>query len=199
MQQRCSHCNTACLSEPSQTSQLCSTPHIQAFRALTIHHISMVSRASRGHVAHRSGCRLWHADVLEWLWFLNSYPEVIYRTMYGDKDTFRLAFHLAGKADMFSQASSLTLTHVMVPLCFDAVHYHTIPYHTVPYHTIPYHTIPYHTIPYHTIPYHTVPYHTTAANIGRSAGDGRPSCHVILCPYRESQHEQGSLPLTLQL
>lgn len=53
-----------------------------------------------------SGCggrRLWHADVLEWVWFLNSYPEVMYRTMYGDKDTFRIAFHLAGKAEMFSQ------------------------------------------------------------------------------------------------
>lgn len=48
-------------------------------------------------------CRLWHADVLEWVWFLNSYPEVMYRTMYGDKDTFRIAFHLAGKAEMFSQ------------------------------------------------------------------------------------------------
>jgi len=49
------------------------------------------------------GRRLWHADVLEWVWFLNSYPEVMYRTMYGDKDTFRIAFHLAGKAEMFSQ------------------------------------------------------------------------------------------------
>ena len=53
------------------------------------------------------GCRLWHADVLEWVWFLNSYPEVMYRTMYGDKDTFRIAFHLAGKAEMFSQVCKL--------------------------------------------------------------------------------------------
>lgn len=49
-------------------------------------------------------CRNWHADVLEWLWFLNSHPDVTYKSMYGDKDTFRLAFHLAGKASEFWQA-----------------------------------------------------------------------------------------------
>ena len=49
--------------------------------------------------------RLWHADVLEWVWFLNSHPEVMYRSMYGDKDTFRLAFHLAGKPEAFAQVA----------------------------------------------------------------------------------------------
>ena len=44
-----------------------------------------------------------HADVLEWLWFVNSHAEVVYRLMYGDKDTFRLAFALAGKSDYFEQ------------------------------------------------------------------------------------------------
>ena len=44
-----------------------------------------------------------HADALEWLWFVNSHAEVVYRLMYGDKDTFRLAFALAGKSDYFEQ------------------------------------------------------------------------------------------------
>ncbi len=48
-------------------------------------------------------CRLWHADVLEWVWFLNSHPEAVYGTMYGDKDTFPLAFHLARKGDIYNQ------------------------------------------------------------------------------------------------
>ena len=49
-------------------------------------------------------CRSEHADVLEWLWFLNAHPETVYKLMYGDKDTFRLAFHLAGKAAAYQQA-----------------------------------------------------------------------------------------------
>ena len=51
----------------------------------------------------RAGGRNWHADVLEWLWLVNSHPDVTYRSMYGDKDTFRLAFHLAGKAAAYWQ------------------------------------------------------------------------------------------------
>ncbi|CAL5224336.1 g7008 [Coccomyxa viridis] len=47
--------------------------------------------------------RLWHADVLEWVWFLNSHPEAIYGTMYGDKDTFPLSFYLARKGDIYNQ------------------------------------------------------------------------------------------------
>ena len=48
-------------------------------------------------------CRNLHADALEWLWFVNSHSEVIYKLMYGDKDTFRLAFALAGKSNFFEQ------------------------------------------------------------------------------------------------
>ena len=48
-------------------------------------------------------CRLWHADVLEWVWFLNSHPEAVYGTMYGDKDTFPLSFYLARKGDIYNQ------------------------------------------------------------------------------------------------
>ena len=34
---------------------------------------------------------------------MNSHSEVIYKLMYGDKDTFRLAFALAGKSNFFEQ------------------------------------------------------------------------------------------------
>ena len=53
---------------------------------------------------HARFARSEHADVLEWLWLLNSHPETVYKLMYGDKDTFRLAFHLAGKAGAYQQA-----------------------------------------------------------------------------------------------
>ncbi|KAK9814131.1 hypothetical protein WJX72_001060 [[Myrmecia] bisecta] len=46
-----------------------------------------------------------HFDVLEWLWFLNSHQNVTYKLMYGDKDTFRLAFNLAGKKRDFKQVT----------------------------------------------------------------------------------------------
>lgn len=45
--------------------------------------------------------RVRHADVLEWLWFLNSHRKPVFDWMWGDKDTYRLAFALAGKADSF--------------------------------------------------------------------------------------------------
>lgn len=51
-----------------------------------------------------------HADALEWLWFVNSHSEVIYKLMYGDKDTFRLAFTLAGKSGYFEQVGGLPMT-----------------------------------------------------------------------------------------
>ncbi len=56
----------------------------------------------------------WHADVLEWLWFLNAHPGVTYKNMYGDKDTFRLAFSLAGKASAFWQARTLSPALVLL-------------------------------------------------------------------------------------
>jgi hypothetical protein len=40
-----------------------------------------------------------HADVLEWAWLLNGpNRETVYKAMHGDKDTWRLAFDLAGKS-----------------------------------------------------------------------------------------------------
>lgn len=51
-------------------------------------------------------CRVRHADVLEWLWFLNSHRKPVFDWMWGDKDTYRLAFALADKADSFQLVHS---------------------------------------------------------------------------------------------
>ncbi|KAI8468862.1 MAG: mannosyltransferase putative-domain-containing protein [Monoraphidium minutum] len=48
-----------------------------------------------------------HADVIEWIWFLNSHKDVIYKLMNGDKDTYRLAFLLAGKSRDFYSVPEL--------------------------------------------------------------------------------------------
>ena len=45
-----------------------------------------------------------HADVLEWLLFLNTHEEFTYRYAYGDKDSYRAAFQLAGKTKDYFQA-----------------------------------------------------------------------------------------------
>ncbi|KAL3146379.1 hypothetical protein ABBQ32_003064 [Trebouxia sp. C0010 RCD-2024] len=50
--------------------------------------------------------RVRHADVLEFIWMLNSHPEVTYNWMHGDKDTYRLAFHLANKSAHFAQVTA---------------------------------------------------------------------------------------------
>ncbi|KAG2484566.1 hypothetical protein HYH03_016612 [Edaphochlamys debaryana] len=43
------------------------------------------------------------AVVLEWIWYVNSHRDFTYRMMHGDKDTYKLAFYLAGKLDQFNQ------------------------------------------------------------------------------------------------
>ena len=48
-----------------------------------------------------------HDDVLEWIMFLNLHADMLYSIIWGDKDTYRLAFHLAGKARGFSQVQEL--------------------------------------------------------------------------------------------
>ena len=50
-----------------------------------------------------------HADVLEFVWLLNSHPEVTYTWMHGDKDTYRLGFHLANKSADFAQVCCATM------------------------------------------------------------------------------------------
>ena len=59
-------------------------------------------------------CRVRHSDVLEWLWFLNSHQRLVSDWMWGDKDTFRLAFALAGKDADFWQVLVLTCWNTTV-------------------------------------------------------------------------------------
>ena len=47
--------------------------------------------------------RIKNADVLEWIWFLNSHQSWQYRYQHGDKDTYRIAFELSRKLDRFQQ------------------------------------------------------------------------------------------------
>ena len=42
--------------------------------------------------------------MLEFIWFLNSHSDFMYKMMHGDKDTYRLAFMMAGKGADFQQA-----------------------------------------------------------------------------------------------
>ena len=58
-------------------------------------------------------CRQKHDDVLEWIMFLNLHADMLYSIIWGDKDTYRLAFHLAGKSSGFSQVpGALTIYSV---------------------------------------------------------------------------------------
>ena len=57
----------------------------------------------------RGACRVRHADVLEWLWFLNSHRKPVYEWVWGDKDTYHIAFALAGKASNFQQVRAQTV------------------------------------------------------------------------------------------
>eukprot|EP00877_Chromochloris_zofingiensis_P003033 jgi/Chrzof1/12730/Cz07g05150.t1 len=41
--------------------------------------------------------------MIDWLWFLNSHKSTVYRNLHGDKDTFLVAFSLAGKPNEFQQ------------------------------------------------------------------------------------------------
>ena len=48
-------------------------------------------------------CRRQHADILEWLLYLNLHSHILYHRMHGDSSTFQIAFMLAGKGQMFNQ------------------------------------------------------------------------------------------------
>ena len=48
-------------------------------------------------------CRQRHADVLEWLWFLQTHAEHLEGNMHGDKDMNQLAFALANKSEEYTQ------------------------------------------------------------------------------------------------
>jgi hypothetical protein len=44
-----------------------------------------------------------HGDVAEWALWINSFGDTVYRAIWGDKDTYALAFGVAGKAHVFNQ------------------------------------------------------------------------------------------------
>ena len=44
-----------------------------------------------------------HGDVIEMLVWINSWGEQVYKAVWGDKDTYGIAFAVAGKAQHFSQ------------------------------------------------------------------------------------------------
>lgn len=53
-------------------------------------------------------------QVLQYLWLLNSHHEWVYKHMHGDKDTFLLAFAMAGKKKDWRIVSTV-LTDWQVP------------------------------------------------------------------------------------
>lgn len=70
-------------------------------------------------------CRVKHAAVMEWIWFVNSHDQFFYSHLHGDKDTFQLAFHLAGQEDAFQQVTkppgeALSLRVCCQPLLLDS-------------------------------------------------------------------------------
>lgn len=44
-----------------------------------------------------------HGDVAEWALWINTFGDTVYRALWGDKDTYSLAFAVAGKAHAFNQ------------------------------------------------------------------------------------------------
>lgn len=48
--------------------------------------------------------------MAEWALWLNSFSDVVYRAVWGDKDTYALAFGVAGKAHVFNQLQVRWLT-----------------------------------------------------------------------------------------
>ncbi|KAF6241948.1 mannosyltransferase putative-domain-containing protein [Scenedesmus sp. NREL 46B-D3] len=44
-----------------------------------------------------------HADVAEWALWINSFGDTLYKAVWGDKDTYSMAFAVAGKAHLFNQ------------------------------------------------------------------------------------------------
>jgi hypothetical protein len=44
-----------------------------------------------------------HADVAEWALWVNSFGDTLYKAVWGDKDTYSMAFAVAGKSHVFNQ------------------------------------------------------------------------------------------------
>ena len=51
-------------------------------------------------------CRQRHADVVEYILFLNLHAHILYKKMHGDTGTYQIAFMLAGKGQLFNQVCS---------------------------------------------------------------------------------------------
>ena len=58
-------------------------------------------------------CRQRHADVLEYILFLNLHAHILYKRMHGDTGTYQIAFMLAGKGQLFNQVCSLRAEHTL--------------------------------------------------------------------------------------
>jgi hypothetical protein len=76
----------------------------------TCHTLQAILTAGRGKLPSRgteSGQLLLdlasHGDVVEWALWANSFSNSLYRAVWGDKDTYALAFAVAGKAHAFNQ------------------------------------------------------------------------------------------------
>ncbi len=61
-------------------------------------------------------CRRRHADVLEWVWFLQTHRDSLEGMLHGDKDLFQLAFHLANKSQEWNQVSHCCLPSLIAGL-----------------------------------------------------------------------------------
>ena len=48
-------------------------------------------------------CRARHADVMEWVLWLNTHDSFTYRYTHGDKDTFGAAFYVTDKPEQYYQ------------------------------------------------------------------------------------------------
>ena len=74
-------------------------------------------------------CRRRHAEALEWAWFLNAHLYVVDVLMYGDKDTWRLAFALAGASQDYYQVctcSAPAMEHALGATVLKRLSAHTV-------------------------------------------------------------------------
>ena len=80
----------------------CHLPRIPCVRCQLAWHLHCFLSWDNS-VLHDETCRKRHADVLELVLFLNVHSNIMYEVMFGDKDTFELAFMLSGKGSEFQQ------------------------------------------------------------------------------------------------
>ena len=82
----------------------CAGAAVEALRQHHLQHSGRPAALTAAQKTENGACRKRHADVIELLWFLNSWgSDLVYGLSYGDKDTFSLAFSLAGKPEQYYQ------------------------------------------------------------------------------------------------